>query len=108
MLEIKCRKTIDNWYSARTDAVMTNLFSMNNGTSNTNVRETPAISYIMNEGNVLYNDALNTFYLRLNSVGHIVKDHSDSERGNPLPPLNGLLFPISSEESFMYIIPQPK
>ena len=27
------------------------------------------------EGNVLFNDALNTFYLRLYCVGHIVKDH---------------------------------
>ena len=34
----------------------------------------------------LFNDALNTFYLRLYGVGHMVKDHSDSERGNPLPP----------------------
>ena len=38
------------------------------------------------EGNVLLNDALNTFYLRLYGVGHMVKDHSDSERGNPPPP----------------------
>ena len=38
------------------------------------------------EGNVLFNDALNTFYLRLYGVRHMVKDHSDSERGNPLPP----------------------
>ena len=37
------------------------------------------------EGNVLFNDALNTFYLRLYGVGHMVKDHSDSERGNLLP-----------------------
>ena len=37
------------------------------------------------EGNILFNDALNTFYLRLYGVGHMVKDHSDSERGNPLP-----------------------
>ena len=29
------------------------------------------------EGNVLFNDALNTFYLRLYGVGHMVKDHSD-------------------------------
>ena len=35
-------------------------------------------------GNVLFNDALNTFYLRLYGVRHMVKDHSDSERGNPL------------------------
>ena len=43
------------------------------------------------EGNVLFNDAFNIFYLRLYGVGHMVKDHSDSERGNPLPP-HGLLF----------------
>ena len=50
------------------------------------------------EGNVLFNDALNTFYLRLYGIRHMVKDHSDSERGNPLPP-HGLLFPISSKGS---------
>ena len=32
------------------------------------------------EGNVLLNDALNTFYLRLYGIRHMVKDHSDSER----------------------------
>ena len=32
------------------------------------------------EGNILFNDALNTFYLRLYGVGHMVKYHSDSER----------------------------
>ena len=32
------------------------------------------------EGNVLFNDALNTFYLRLYGVRYMVKDHSDSER----------------------------
>ena len=53
----------------------------------------------------LYNDALNTFYLRLYGVGHMVKDHSDSERGNPLPP-HGLLFPTSSKGSFICTIPQ--
>ena len=31
------------------------------------------------EGNVLFNDALNIFYLRLYGVGHMIKDHSDSE-----------------------------
>ena len=56
------------------------------------------------EGNVLFNDALNTFYLRLYGVGHMVKDHSDSERGNSLPP-HGLLFPISSIGSFICTIP---
>ena len=38
------------------------------------------------EWNVLFNDALNTFYLRLYGVRHMVKDHSDSEKGNPLLP----------------------
>ena len=54
---------------------------------------------------VLFNDAVNTFYLRIYGVGHIVKNHSDSERGNPLLP-HGLLFPISSKGSFICIIPQ--
>ena len=31
----------------------------------------------------LFNDALNTFHLQLYGIGHMVKDHSDSERGNP-------------------------
>ena len=57
------------------------------------------------EGNVLFNDALKTFYLRLYGVGHMVKDHSDSERGNPLPP-HGLLFPINSKGSFICTIPE--
>ena len=35
----------------------------------------------------------------------MVKDHSDSERGNP-PPQHGLLFAISSKGSFICIIPQ--
>ena len=60
---------------------------------------------IKKEGNVLFNDALITFYLRLYSVRHMVKDNSDSERGNPLPPY-GLLFPINSKGSFICTIPQ--
>ena len=47
------------------------------------------------EGNVLFNDALNTFYLWLYGIIHIVKDYS----GNLLPPLHGLLFPINSKGS---------
>ena len=57
------------------------------------------------EGNVLFNDALNTFYLRLYGVRHMVKDHTDSERGNPLPP-HRLLFPINSRGSFLCTIRQ--
>ena len=73
--------------------------------------------------NASLNDALNTFYLRLygRKEGRkymfylsthsthswlygviqkiMVKEHSDSERGNPLPPLHGLLFPINSKDN---------
>ena len=58
------------------------------------------------EENVLFNDVLNTFYLRLYGVRYTVKDHSDRERGNLLPPLHGLLFPINSKGSFICTIPQ--
>ena len=57
------------------------------------------------ERNVLFNDALNTFYLRLYGVRHLVKDHSDSEKGNPLPP-HRLLLSINSKGSFICTIPQ--
>ena len=52
------------------------------------------------ERNVLFNDALNTFYLRLYGVRHMVKDHSDSKKGNPLPP-HRLLLSINSKV-FLY------
>ena len=57
------------------------------------------------EGNGLFNDALNAFYLRLYGVRHMVKDHSDSEKGNPLSP-HRLLFPINSKGTFICTIPQ--
>ena len=47
----------------------------------------------MKEGNVLFNDALNTFYLRVYCAGK-KNTHSHSERGNLLPLL---LFSISSK-----------
>ena len=34
----------------------------------------------------------------------MIKDHSDSEKGNLLLPLHGLLFPISSMGSFVRTI----
>ena len=37
----------------------------------------------------------------------MVKDHSDSEKGNPLPP-HQLLFQINSKGSFICTIPQTK
>ena len=53
----------------------------------------------------LFNDALNTFYLWLYGVRHMVKDHSDSEKGNPLPP-HRLLLSINSKGYFICTIPQ--
>ena len=61
--------------------------------------EPTAIHTMRKEGNVLFNDTLNTFYLRLYGVRH-----SDSEKGNPLLP-HRLLFPISSKGSFICTIP---
>ena len=57
------------------------------------------------EGNVLFNDTLNTFYLRLYGVRHMVKDHSGSEKGYPLLP-HRLLLSINSKGSFICTIPQ--
>ena len=37
---------------------------------------------IMKKGNVLFNDAPNTFYIWLYGIRHRVKGHSDSEKGN--------------------------
>ena len=63
-------------------------------------RISPITHHIMRrkEGNVL-------FYVRLYGVRHMVKDHSDSDRGNLLPP-HGLFFLISSKGSFICTIPQ--
>ena len=59
------------------------------------------INQSMKEGrNVLFNDTLDTFYLRLYGVRHMVEDQT-----NPLPP-HGQLFSISSKGSFICIIPQ--
>ena len=69
-------------------------------------KRVPAMTYELSalrsrkEGNVLFNDALNTFYLRLYGIRHMVKDHSDSKRGNLLP-THGLLFSINSKGSFI-------
>ena len=44
---------------------------------------------------------LNTFYMWLYRVRHMVKDHSDCEKGNSLLP-QVLPFLISSRESYMH------
>ena len=46
------------------------------------------------------------FTLWLYGVGHMVKDHSDSERGNLLLPHG--FFPINSKGSFICTIPQTR
>ena len=47
------------------------------------------------------------FYLTMHSThfiySYMVKDHSDSEGGNPLLP-HGLLFPISSKGSYILLL----
>ena len=58
------------------------------------------LNYIIKGGNVLFNDTVNTFYLQLYGVKHMVKDHSDSERGNPLLP-HGLL--SNKQQGFFYM-----
>ena len=57
-------------------------------------------------GNVIFKDTLNTFYLQLYGVSHMVKDHSDSERGNPLLTIHEQIFLINSKSSFICTIPQ--
>ena len=53
------------------------------------------------EGNVLFDNTLNTFYLWLYGIGHMEKDHSDSERENMLLPIHGLLFSLAAR-SLLY------
>ena len=39
-----------------------------------------SVKFMRKEGNDLFNDAFNTFYLWLYGTGHIEKDHSDRKR----------------------------
>ena len=56
----------------------------------------------MKEEVILFNDALNTFHLWLYGIGHMAKEHSDSEQGNQLAPQHGLLFFIKSKGFYMH------
>ena len=47
-------------------------------------------SACMKVGSVLFNNALNTFYLRLYGIRHMVKDHSDSKREEA----HGMFYPV--------------
>ena len=53
---------------------------------------------------VFYLTTYSTHFIYGYMASDMVKDHSDSERGNLLPP-HGLLFPISSKGSFICTIP---
>ena len=46
------------------------------------------------------------FNMALYGIEHMVKNNSYSERRNPLPPLHGMFYPISSKGSFYMHIPQ--
>ena len=51
---------------------------------------------------MFYLMTLNTFYLQLYGIRHMVKNHSDSERK---PATASLHFPISNKGSFICTIP---
>ena len=53
---------------------------------------------------VLFNDILNTFYLRLHDIRYMVYRTTQTARQNLLLPLHGLLF-SSSKGSFICTIP---
>ena len=57
------------------------------------------------KGYVLFKDALNSFYLRLYDLGHMVKDHSDSER-KPADAYMDYSSRLAAMCSFICIIPQ--
>ena len=65
-----------------------------------NFEEKNTSDSLMREREMFYLTMHSThFYLRLYGVRHMVKDHSDSEKGNPLLP-HRLLLSINSKGSF--------
>ena len=54
------------------------------------------------EGNVLFNNALNTFYLRLYGVRYMVKDHSERERGGKPDAAMGYCFRLAARVFYMH------
>ena len=47
-----------------------------------NIQEQNKCNFLRKEGNVLFNNALDTFYFWLYGIRHMVKDHTDSKTGN--------------------------
>ena len=55
------------------------------------------------EGNVLFNEAFNTFYLQLYGVGHMVKNHTQCERK---PAAATTWATLSDKQQWFFTIPQ--
>ena len=53
---------------------------------------------IRKEGIILFNEALNTFYIRLYGVEHMTKDHSDSYSGTPPPTVHEIHFRLAARD----------
>ena len=64
------------------------------------------IGTVFQEGNVLFDNALNTFLIVLHVISYMAKDHSDNKKEKLLLPPHGLLFMISSKASFICMLPQ--
>ena len=62
-------------------------------------------SYMGREREMFYLTMHSTHFIYGYMASDMVKDHFDSEKGNPLPP-HRLLFPINSNGSFICTIPQ--
>ena len=96
-------KSVRSWCDGSSDQPFVSLTIC--ATSHSCQRSATSITREKERDIFLFNDALNTFYQRLYGVRHMVKDHSDSEKGNPLPP-HRLLLSINSKGSFICTIPQ--
>ena len=58
-----------------------------------NIKDPLLLNSKRKEENVLFNDSTRHISIQLYGVGHnIVKDHSESERGNPLPATTWAIF----------------
>ena len=59
-------------------------------------------AYNRKDGIVLFNDALNTFYLLLHGVKHMAKDHSDSKKKTHCCHFMGYFFQFAARD-LLYI-----
>ena len=57
--------------------------------------------------NILFNDMLNTFYIWLHGVRHVVKVHSDREKEGTWAMFSmGYVFQLAARDLFMCTIPK--